>query len=44
MQKITDIDKNFVIKSEIDKEGIVWHDAKSEPFRIFGLRPTRRAM
>ncbi len=37
MSKLSDIDKNFEIKSEIDKEGIIWRNAKSEPFTIFGL-------
>ena len=37
MSDISKIDKNFEIKSDIQKEGIVWRDAKDEPFKIFGL-------
>lgn len=31
------MDKNLVVKSQIDEEGLVWHDAMAAPFSIHGL-------
>ena len=33
---ISKIDKNFDIKTSIDKEDIVWLDAADEPFKLYG--------
>lgn len=35
--KISDIDKNFAIETNLDLPGIVWLDAKDAPFTIHGL-------
>ncbi len=37
MAKISEIDKNFAVVSEIKKDGIVWIDSKSEPFTVKGV-------
>lgn len=34
---ITEIDKNFKLDPNVDREGLVFHNALSEPFRIYGL-------
>ncbi len=36
MSAISKIDKNFEIKTKIDKPDIVWYDAAEAPFRIHG--------
>lgn len=38
MSKIEKIDKNFVVGSTIDKEGIAFHNVLSEPFKIYGVQ------
>ena len=35
--KIADIDKNFKVETEIERENLQFYDAKEEPFRIYGL-------
>ena len=35
--KLDDLDKNFSFESNIDQEGLVWHDARKPPFEIYGL-------
>ncbi|MBQ7820704.1 MAG: SGNH/GDSL hydrolase family protein [Clostridia bacterium] len=37
MKNITDIDKNFVVETNIQREGIKFYDAESEPFKIYGV-------
>lgn len=37
MSGIEKIDKNFVVGSSIDKEGVVFHNVLSEPFQIYGV-------
>ena len=34
MSKIVDIDKNLKVDAEIDKTGLKFYDANSEPFKI----------
>ena len=36
-KKIEELDKNFKIEASIDREGIVFYDAKVEPFTVHGL-------
>lgn len=36
-QDITKIDKNFAVKSKIDKPDAVFHHANTPPFRVFGV-------
>ena len=35
--KISDIDKNFAVKTGLGLNPIVWLDAKEKPFRVHGL-------
>ena len=35
-RNIEEIDKNFVVNSKIDKEGIVFYNTKDKPFEIYG--------
>lgn len=37
MSKIVDIDKNLKVDAEIDKTGLKFYDANSEPFKIYGV-------
>ncbi len=37
MKRIEDVDKNFKIKTEIDKEDIVFHNILENPFKIYGI-------
>ena len=34
---ISKIDKNFALPTKIQREGLVFHDAESAPFRIYGV-------
>lgn len=34
---ITKADKNFIVKTEIEQEGLKFYDAESEPFKIYGI-------
>lgn len=36
-QDITKIDKNFAVKSKIDEPDVVFYDAKTQPFRTYGV-------
>ena len=35
--KVVDIDKNLTVTWKVNRPGIVYYDATSEPFRLFGL-------
>lgn len=35
--KISDIDSNFKVENNFDREDIVWLDSRKEPFKIYGL-------
>lgn len=35
--KIEQIDKNFVVETKIEREGLTFFDIEEEPFRIYGL-------
>lgn len=37
MTKAEQTDKNLVVKSQINEEGLVWHDPMAAPFSIHGL-------
>ncbi len=37
MSNISNIDKNFAVETKIKKGGILFHDSKSEPFKIYGV-------
>jgi len=37
MSNIAKIDKNLAVVTSIDKEGLVFYDAESEPFKIYGV-------
>lgn len=37
MQQISKIDKNFIVKTKIERENIRFFDAESSPFKIYGL-------
>ncbi len=37
MSAIEKIDKNFIIKTNIDKDDIVFYDIKNEPFGLYGV-------
>ncbi len=37
MKDIVDVDKNFLVKTKIDKEDIVFYDPRKTPFQLFGL-------
>lgn len=37
MSKISEIDKNLKVETQIKKEGIKFYDSKSEPFKIYGV-------
>lgn len=37
MKKISDIDKNFKIKSNIKKDDIKFYDVKNSPFKVYGV-------
>ena len=34
---ITKIDKNFAVETKIEREGLVFLDAESAPFKIYGV-------
>ena len=35
--KIEQIDKNFVVETKIEREGLTFFDIEEEPFRVYGL-------
>lgn len=37
MRNITDIDKNFIVETNIQREGMRFYDAENDPFRIYGV-------
>lgn len=37
MKNIAEIDKNFVVDTQIKKEGIRFYDCKDEPFKVYGI-------
>lgn len=37
MTKIADVDKNFSINTNINKDNVVFYDCEQEPFRIYGV-------
>ena len=37
MTDISKIDKNFAIKTSIEKDDIVFYDADEEPFKVYGV-------
>ena len=37
MSSIESIDKNFVVESSVERDGLTFHDVKSSPFRIYGV-------
>lgn len=37
MKNIADIDKNFAVKTSIDREGLRFYDIEEAPFRIYGV-------
>lgn len=37
MKNITEIDKNFAVKTGIEREGIKFYDCMNEPFKIYGI-------
>lgn len=37
MKNIAEIDKNFAVETAIQREGLRFYDAESEPFRIYGV-------
>lgn len=37
MNKIAEIDKNFKVETNLNKEDIVFYDTKNEPFEIYGV-------
>ena len=34
---IAKVDKNFAVQTQIQREGLIFHDAESAPFRIYGV-------
>lgn len=34
---ISKVDKNFAVETQIQREGLVFHDAESAPFKIYGI-------
>ena len=38
MFKLEDIDKNFKIESALSVQDIKWHNVRSEPFKIYGVK------
>ena len=36
-KSVADIDKNLKVQSSIDKEDVVFLDAREDPFQIYGL-------
>lgn len=37
MKNITDIDKNFIVETNIEREGIKFYDVENAPFRVYGV-------
>lgn len=37
MKTLADIDKNFQIETNIQREGLSFFDVEEEPFRIYGV-------
>ena len=37
MTDITQFDKNFKVWSDLGRNDIVWHDANTEPFTLYGV-------
>ena len=37
MKRIEELDKNFKVETNIQRENLKWYDAESAPFRIYGL-------
>ena len=34
---ISKIDSNFIVKNELDRTDVEWHDVRKAPFEIYGL-------
>ena len=37
LTEISEIDKNFIINTHINKDNIIFYDAKNKPFKIYGV-------
>ena len=37
MSDISQIDKNFIINTDIKKDDMVFYDIESEPFNVYGV-------